>query len=509
MADVTISIGSLKMANTPRVPVTLKLFPMSDFNLADGTPITASSPYSGGNAYKSIPLTPTGTDPTVYAWAAFTVPATEDADVNPNGARWGLFAFDGSSTPRIITHVSGLSSFRVPVAPTPTTVEALALYNGGSLAPVVVNVSVSGTLTVAGLATFDDVVIGGTLNGQGIIGGAGVVDRLPYWTDSDTLGSSPLIRLDSETTEHRGSGGATKFCVSAGYVDATDFARAAIYATTAVVSYGVERDGSATEIPVRLSSFGGGDIQFGTEGTVWWDFIAGFFLPRLDTYGIGSNSRPISKLWVKGAVQWVNTSIEQVSLDSEDIDSLSLIDSVGTYTARFKYGDEIYLQAIAASPEGVVTASPGSLVSAETGAVYKKASGVGNTGWEALLSSDATGKVSGSGVKVYRALLTQDASDAPVATVRENSLGGTVVWTRTGAGEYVGTLTGAFLAAKYFIARPSNSYAVAGELASVTLLRGSDDTVLMKVQKTDVTIPETVYADGYLVECSVEILTYP
>lgn len=49
-----------------------------------------------------------------------------------------------------------------------------------------------------------------------------------------------------------------------------------------------------------------------------------------------------------------------------------------------------------------------------------------------------------STAKVYRALLTQSGTDAPVATVLENTLGGTVVWTRNDVGEYVGTLATAF-----------------------------------------------------------------
>lgn len=48
------------------------------------------------------------------------------------------------------------------------------------------------------------------------------------------------------------------------------------------------------------------------------------------------------------------------------------------------------------------------------------------------------------GVTKYVAILTQTGTNAPVATVLENSLGGTVVWTRTGTGTYEGTLTTAF-----------------------------------------------------------------
>jgi hypothetical protein len=46
--------------------------------------------------------------------------------------------------------------------------------------------------------------------------------------------------------------------------------------------------------------------------------------------------------------------------------------------------------------------------------------------------------------KMYVALLTQFGTDAPVATVIVNTLGGTVVWTRTDIGEYDATLSGAF-----------------------------------------------------------------
>jgi len=49
-----------------------------------------------------------------------------------------------------------------------------------------------------------------------------------------------------------------------------------------------------------------------------------------------------------------------------------------------------------------------------------------------------------NGVKVYRALLTQSGTDAPVAIVKENSLGGVPVFTRTGVGLYPVTLAGAF-----------------------------------------------------------------
>lgn len=50
----------------------------------------------------------------------------------------------------------------------------------------------------------------------------------------------------------------------------------------------------------------------------------------------------------------------------------------------------------------------------------------------------------GSSYLLYTALLSQTGTDAPVATVLENTLGGTVVWTRDGTGLYSGTLSQAF-----------------------------------------------------------------
>jgi hypothetical protein len=53
--------------------------------------------------------------------------------------------------------------------------------------------------------------------------------------------------------------------------------------------------------------------------------------------------------------------------------------------------------------------------------------------------------------KVYTALLTQTGTNAPVAIVLDNTLDGTIIWTRTTDGIYVGTLAGAFVTNKTFV----------------------------------------------------------
>jgi hypothetical protein len=47
------------------------------------------------------------------------------------------------------------------------------------------------------------------------------------------------------------------------------------------------------------------------------------------------------------------------------------------------------------------------------------------------------------GYTVYTALITQTGADAPVATVFQNTTGGTIVWTRNSTGRYLATISGA------------------------------------------------------------------
>ena len=70
-----------------------------------------------------------------------------------------------------------------------------------------------------------------------------------------------------------------------------------------------------------------------------------------------------------------------------------------------------------------------------------------------------------SSPKVYRALLTQSGTAAPVATVLENTLGGTVVWTYADVGLYVGTLTGAFTENETWISQVNASISLDGAIS--------------------------------------------
>ena len=142
-------------------------------------------------------------------------------------------------------------------------------------------------------------------------------------------------------------------------------------------------------------------------------------------------------------------------------------------------------------------------VNAATGAYGRMKMGDGQTAWNDLNYLDA------GGVKVYRALLTQSGTDAPVATVLENTLGGTVAWSRLDTGKFDGTLVGAFPADKTsngtgFVPNTSDAWALGG--GSFVYARVDDDTIRLATY-SDLTGTQ---ADAVLaVPTYIEILVYP
>lgn len=62
-----------------------------------------------------------------------------------------------------------------------------------------------------------------------------------------------------------------------------------------------------------------------------------------------------------------------------------------------------------------------------------------------------------NGYKTYQASLTQSGSNDPVATVLVNDLSGSVTWTRSASGSFLGTLSGGFPQANTWIHVPQTS----------------------------------------------------
>ncbi len=108
---------------------------------------------------------------------------------------------------------------------------------------------------------------------------------------------------------------------------------------------------------------------------------------------------------------------------------------------------------------------------------------------------------------VYTALLTQSGTSAPVATVLENTLGGTVVWSYDVTGSYIGTLSGAFIPAKTIIMYDSFS-AFAGDGLVYMRCGADNNTVLVKTYFNEwagYPAPE----NSFLSNTYIQILAYP
>lgn len=112
-----------------------------------------------------------------------------------------------------------------------------------------------------------------------------------------------------------------------------------------------------------------------------------------------------------------------------------------------------------------------------------------------------------NGVKSYVALLTQTGTDAPVATVLENTLGGTVVWTYAAGGRYDGTLAGAFTANKTAV-NSGSCVNAAGSTLNGWFAGNRTNADAVRLISSAANDPSST-ADDVLVATLVEILVYP
>ena len=144
-------------------------------------------------------------------------------------------------------------------------------------------------------------------------------------------------------------------------------------------------------------------------------------------------------------------------------------------------------------PDGSVTAVKIGSGAAPDGQVLT-ADGAGGAAWEAVAGG-------GPGYLEYVALLSQSGTNAPVATVLANTLGGTVVWERLYGGQYVGTLTGAFPISKTAILVCS---VTTGHVHIVLAARNSNNDIHLMVYS----IGDAVFTDDLLDGNPIEIRVY-
>ena len=109
------------------------------------------------------------------------------------------------------------------------------------------------------------------------------------------------------------------------------------------------------------------------------------------------------------------------------------------------------------------------------------------------------------GYKVYTALLTQAGTAAPVATVLQNTTGGTIAWTRNSTGRYLATISDStYTANKTAIFLTSGS-------------TGATDGAFLKVENSGNTTIQAFYnydaatntaIDGVVTGSAIEIRIY-
>jgi hypothetical protein len=107
--------------------------------------------------------------------------------------------------------------------------------------------------------------------------------------------------------------------------------------------------------------------------------------------------------------------------------------------------------------------------------------------------------------KVYTALLTQTGTTAPVAKVLENTLGGTLVWTRNGDGQYVATLAGAFLDENKFFTLNSITEFIG---ANIVIYWGNSNMFQLNTYTGNGQDMPYLETDGILYNYPIEIRVY-
>lgn len=130
--------------------------------------------------------------------------------------------------------------------------------------------------------------------------------------------------------------------------------------------------------------------------------------------------------------------------------------------------------------------------------LFEKVDGV--SGNSEKITGDQLATMAQRGVKIYRALITQSTNSDPVAVVLENTLGGAIVWTRTQAGFYLGTLAGAFTLDKTFF------MAQQGAAQFVNVSRTDDD--IIQIITSEWNGAAWTEMDNWLNSTSIEVRVY-
>lgn len=130
--------------------------------------------------------------------------------------------------------------------------------------------------------------------------------------------------------------------------------------------------------------------------------------------------------------------------------------------------------------------------------------------WENINRTMQEFKVLLLGYRSYTALLTQSGTDAPIATVLENTLGSDIIWTYNSPGIYFGNLVNSFPEDKTYV-QIVNSNSGAGASGNFILLdayRNDNDSIGITVQDIDLVLQISPNVDNILLRTPIEIRVY-
>jgi hypothetical protein len=109
------------------------------------------------------------------------------------------------------------------------------------------------------------------------------------------------------------------------------------------------------------------------------------------------------------------------------------------------------------------------------------------------------------GYLIYVAILTQTGTGNPVAVELENTIGA-IVWTRNAAGQYFGTLAGAFTFAK--TATFVNNDAFANDKNVISITPANANQIFLNSANTTAPDGALVFSDDHIKATTVEIRVY-
>jgi hypothetical protein len=202
--------------------------------------------------------------------------------------------------------------------------------------------------------------------------------------------------------------------------------------------------------------------------------------------GIGNNSANLGKLQVSGNI--AVDSGNEIRLYKTDNSDWATIKSDAT-TANLNLNSVIKIQNAA----GV-------------NSMFPMDNGTTDLGTASLQYRDIyiTGLIKGASIPLkYTALISQSGTSAPTAIVLDNTLGGTVVWTRNSTGVYFGTLSGAFTVNKS-IANIDMPNGTGNPITRLQWVFGSTSVLQISSKNSSETL-----TDGILSSAVIKIEVYP